>query len=322
MGAPGSARGNGVSRAALEAEMARRLAEWGADSAKNVRERVTLRLASFSEHQIGRFLARLASTGGDWGYHPPDPVGRALFRDLLAVVLEPDSRIENPEALGVANERPVVLLGNHLSYADANAFEYLMVRAGLPEPAENLTTLVGPKVFSDPIRRLASLCFGTIKLPQSPSRASGEALMKAREVARLARRAIDTARARYALGEHLLVFPEGSRSRSGGLERCLAAVVRYCEAENCTIVPWGHIGCERLFPVGEAHVERATVRIRVGPAVAAAPLIERCRHRRQRVADAVGFLIADLLPPGYRGVYGKPRAELAPAREIVDELVL
>ena len=47
-----------------------------------------------------------------------------------------------------------------------------------------MTVLVGPKVYMLAVRRLASLCFGSIKIPQSQSRASGEAVMPRREVAR------------------------------------------------------------------------------------------------------------------------------------------
>ena len=60
------------------------------------------------------------------------------------------------------------------------------VDAGYAEVANGLTVLAGPKVFAKPIRRMASLCFGAIKMPQSQSTASGEAVMPRREVARLA----------------------------------------------------------------------------------------------------------------------------------------
>ena len=41
---------------------------------------------------------------------------------------------------------------------------------------------------------------------------------------------------------------------------------------------------------------------RFGPAVDAARLRALC-GRRSEVADTVGYLVADLLPPAYRGVY-------------------
>ena len=66
------------------------------------------------------------------------------------------------------------------------------------EVADRMTVLVGPKVYMLPVRRLASLCFGAIKIPQSQSRASGEAVMPRREVARLAMQTLQSVAQRYA----------------------------------------------------------------------------------------------------------------------------
>ena len=89
-------------------------------------------------------------------------------------------------ALDFARSQPVFFIANHLSYIDANVIDALLVDAGYAEVANGLTVLAGPKVFALPIRRMASLCFGAIKMPQSQSTASGEAVMPRREVARLA----------------------------------------------------------------------------------------------------------------------------------------
>ena len=320
MGAEANAGDTSVDRAALAAEMVGVLANWGADTPDELQARITELLAAFSDAELRDHLASAAATGREWGYYPPDPVARRISRDVMGHVLCAGSRIENPEELEPARERGAVFLGNHLSYVDVNALDYLMQVAGYAGVADRITTLVGPKVFTHPLRRLASLCFGTIKLPQSTSRASGEAVMSAREVAKLARQTFRTASERRERGEHLLVFPEGSRSRTGRLQRCLAAVARYLEAEDGLIVPWGHRGCEELFPVGDERVHPATVRVRIGTPVRCADLFERCDRRRQLIADVVGVLIADLLPEGYRGVYGEDGEPLRRAREIADEL--
>jgi 1-acyl-sn-glycerol-3-phosphate acyltransferase len=238
----------------------------------------------------------------------------------MSRVLQPGSEIQNADALATARDRSAVLVGNHLSYIDVNVFEYLMDRASFGDVAERLTTVVGPKVFTQPIRKLASLCFATVKLPQSTSRASGEAVMSAREVARVARRTIRTALERLAQGDVLLVFPEGSRSRSGGLERCLAAVARYLESPDTWVIPWAQTGCERLFPINDDQVHPATVVAHVGAGFPAALLFERCRSRRQLVADVIGVRIAALLPERYQGVYAVGAGEFDEAREIADAL--
>src|SRR5262249_52330999 len=141
------------------------------------------------------------------------------------------------------------IFANHLSYSDANVIEVLLHNAGAGTLANRLTVIAGPKVYSNVQRRFSSLCFGTIKVPQSTARSSDEAVMSSREVARAARRVIDIAHDRLARGDALLVFPEGSRSRSGRMEPFLSAVARYIEAPDAWVLPVGLVGTERLFPV-------------------------------------------------------------------------
>lgn len=301
-------------------DLARLVATWGSDSVETLEPRMAALLSEITDEQLAVYHERMSSTGGDWDYYPPDPLARRISRTVMATVLLPGSGLENPEALLPAHERNSVLLGNHLSYVDVNVLDHLMSAAGHAEIADRLTTLVGPKVFGEPIRRLASLCFGTIKLPQSTSRASGEAVMSPREVAVLARKTIRAAAGRQREGDHLLVFPEGSRSRDGQMVRCLAAVARYLEGDSALVIPWGHHGCEQLFPVEDAQVHPAQVRMRFGAVCESARLLELCRGRRQLVADTVGYLIADCVPEAYRGYYGSVTEELREAREIAHKL--
>jgi 1-acyl-sn-glycerol-3-phosphate acyltransferase len=236
-------------------------------------------------------------------------------------VLEAGSGLENAAALEAARSGRALLLGNHLSFVDVNVLDHLMAEAGYGDVAERITALVGPKVFASPIRRLASLCFGTIKLAQSTSRASGEAVMRPREVARLAIETIRTAQQRQAEGDHLLVFPEGSRSRGARLERCLAAVARYLDTPDTILIPWAHAGAEKLMPLGADRVFAATVRVRIGTPLPAARLLEACSGHRQLAMDVVGYLIAAALPEEYRGLYARPEGELAEAHGIARGLL-
>ncbi len=300
--------------------LARLVASWGSDTASALEPQIAALLVDLSDEQLAEYREHMSRTGEEWDYYPPDPLARRLSRTVMSSVLLPGSGIDNPEALAPAHERGAVLLGNHLSYVDVNVLDQLMNEAGHVAIADRLTTLVGPKVFTVPIRRLASLCFGTIKLPQSTSRSSGEAVMSAREVAVLARKTIRAAAERRREGDHLLVFPEGSRSRDGKMVRCLAAAARYLEGDEALIVPWGHHGCEQLFPVEDAHVHPARVRVRFGASCESGRLLELCRRRRQLVADTVGYLIADCVPEAYRGLYGSAPEELREAREIADKL--
>jgi 1-acyl-sn-glycerol-3-phosphate acyltransferase len=193
---------------------------------------------------------------------------------------------------------------NHLSYSDANVVEVLLRRAGASCLADRLTAIAGPKVYSNVTRRFSSLCFGTIKVPQSSERSSEEAVMNPRDVARAARRAIEIAQERLSLGEALLIFAEGSRSRTAQMQRFLSGTSRYLEVPGTWILPIGITGTEKLFPIDGAGLHPVPITMTIGRPIAARDLRECFRKDRQSMMDHIGRAVAELLPPAYRGVYG------------------
>jgi 1-acyl-sn-glycerol-3-phosphate acyltransferase len=303
-----------VDRAALCARLAAGLADWGAGEREALERTVERELGDFSDAELARFAGRLTDTGADWGFHPHDPIARRVSRLAHTLVLLQPSELAASESLAIASKHAVFFVANHLSYIDANVLDALFVAAGCRDVADGLTVVAGPKVYALPTRRLASMCFGSIKIPQSQSIASGDAVMPRREVARLAAQTLEAVEARHRLGEHVLIFIEGTRSRSGSMQRVLAASARYFEGEGAIVIPIGLWGTERLVPLDSEKVTPAHAHARVGRPVMAAELFARAEGRRPVVADALGFLIADLLPPAYRGIYGSASAALESAR--------
>ncbi len=304
-----------VDREALIGRIADLLAEWGAGEREALVGRVTPSLADADDGELAAFPARLATTGQTWGFHPHDPICRRISRIAHGLVLRPGSALEASDALAFARHQPVFFIANHLSYIDANVIDALLVDAGHADVANELTVLAGPKVFAKPIRRMASLCFGAIKMPQSQSTASGEAVMPRREVARLAQETLLTVEERRQKGDHLMVFVEGTRSRTATMQRVLPAAARYFEAPGTQIVPIGLWGTEKLMRLETETVTPSEVHARVGRVVDAAELFERANGKRPVVADALGYLIADLLPPEYRGEYASDATAVA-ARDV------
>src|SRR4029434_9634206 len=100
-----------------------------------------------------------------------------------------------------------------------------------------LTAIAGPKVYSSLKRRFSSLCFGTIKTPQSSSLSSEDAVMSPREVARASRQSIEVAHQRLQSGDALLVFAEGTRSRSFGLQPMLAGAPGLFRRRDGLVLP-------------------------------------------------------------------------------------
>lgn len=243
-----------------------------------------------------------------WGYYPPDPLARRIHHVLADRFLCAESLVTGTAHLSHAAAAPsAVIVANHVSYADANVIEVLLQRSCGAAVASRLTALAGPKIFSDRRRRFSSLCFGTIKVPQSADVSSEEAVLTARDVARAARQSIDAAFARLAAGDLLVMFGEGTRSRTAEMQRMLPGTARYLARPGTTVVPVGLAGAEHLFPIGDPTIHPARVVMAVGRPLAAQTLFARANGDRRVVMDAIGLAVADVLPPEYRGVYGDRR---------------
>jgi 1-acyl-sn-glycerol-3-phosphate acyltransferase len=257
---------------------------------------------------------RLAKSGTDWGYNPPDPLARRIHHVLANWTLKPESALVGLEHGVTVAGKPVVLVANHLSYSDANVLEVMLYRNRL-ELAERLTVVAGPKVYSNPKRRFSSLCFGTIKTPQPPTRASENAVMPLRDLVRAARQSIDMAHERLAAGEALVIFGEGTRSRTRGLQQMMKGVDRYLDPDGTWVMPVGIVGSDEMYPIGDDTLYPVRIVVSLGRPVDAGLLRERSSGDGRVMMDAVGLAIANLLPPEYRGAYADA-ADLGEARAV------
>lgn len=293
-----------LERDPLVAAIAQVLAGYDISTVATVRRRLEQEIDTAGPAALAALSARLACSGDDWAYYPPDPLARRVHHVVADCLLDPASRLHGGEHLRAVAGHPVVILANHLSYSDANLLEILLTRSGAAEMANRLTVIAGPKVYSSVTRRFSSLCFGTIKVAQSSGRASEDAVMTPRDVARAARRSIEMAHERLANGDALLVFAEGTRSRTRGLQAMLPAVARYVEVPGTIILPVGITGTDRLFPIGDEIVHSVAIVARVGTPIDAHWLRAHAGGDRRIMMDVVGHAIATLLPADHRGVYG------------------
>ena len=288
--------------------------------AAQAQERVRSVLGLAQPTELGRLMQRMTSTGTDWEYLESDEMARRLSHALGTLVFEPGSALEGTEHLHVAEKGPVTFLVNHLSFADANVLECFLAFAGFESIAGRLTVLVGPKVYTDPLRRLMSLCFGAIKTPQSATLATGEAVMSKRAIAAAAASTLRHFEARREAGDRLLIFVEGSRSRTASMQAALPAVSRYIENPDAVLIPVGLTGSEELVPIGDERVHPTRVVARVGRPLRASELWRHANSKRRLLMDVVGLKIAELVPVSYRGVYGEDASGLEEARAVAANL--
>jgi 1-acyl-sn-glycerol-3-phosphate acyltransferase len=260
---------------------------------------------------------RLAKSGTDWGYNPPDPLARRIHQVLANWTLKPGSTLIGAEHGAAVEGKPVVLVANHLSYSDANVLEVMLHRSRL-QLAERLTVVAGPKVYSNPKRRFSSLCFGTIKTPQPPTRASENAVMPLRDLVRAARQSIEMAHERLANGEALVIFGEGTRSRTRGMQQMMKGVDRYLDPPGTLVMPVGIVGSDEMYPIGDDTLYPVRIVVSLGRPVDAQQLRDRSNGDGRVMMDAVGLAIASLLPPEYRGVYAD--GEAGEARAVFADL--
>ncbi len=128
-------------------------------------------------------------------------------------------------------------------------------------------------------------------------------MLNGREVARAARRSIDAALGRLREGDALVLFAEGTRSRTGEMQSMLAGAARYLEVPGTWVLPAGLTGSEALFPVDVSTPRPARVVLHLGRPIRASALVARADGDRRLIMDAIGLAVAETLPAEYRGVY-------------------
>lgn len=186
-------------------------------------------------------------------------------------------------------KKPRIFVCNHLSNSDG-----LVLNKVLKEKSDPYF-IAGVKLSNNPVTNIGTKIVKNIAI--KPSSADKEAITKV----------VKTLKS----GEDILVFPEGTRSRTGEMIEGKKGVLLFARMSKAEIIPIGMSGTEKLLPIsksgdmGGEKWNHADVAINIGDKIDF-PAKEKDEDRHEyedRCMDILMRSIAELLPKNYRGVY-------------------
>jgi len=264
---------------------------------------VTAALEEASDQAVQTMQDTFLRAGDGYVLYPADPLARRITRAFMGQ-LSPGWQVEGRDALErflTTGPRRRMIVCNHLSYTDTQLTDSILCLAGQAAVADRLVAIAGPKVYTDPWRRMAAVALNTRKTAQSSAVATEQANVTPRELAAIAFETIADCERLMDAGSLVLLYPEGSRSRTGRLRPFLRASSRYLQMGELQILPIAQTGSERVYPIDSPLMYAHPVRIAIGEPFLAS------EHPGKAVALAEAHRrVAALLPEPYQPAEGDP----------------
>ncbi|WP_017413454.1 lysophospholipid acyltransferase family protein [Clostridium tunisiense] len=186
-------------------------------------------------------------------------------------------------------EGPIIFICNHLSNSDG-----IILNEVLKE--KDPVFIAGVKLTANEFTRNGFKFVKTIQI--KPNSADKEAISKIIEVLKA--------------GKNIMMFPEGTRSRTGAMIEGKKGLLLIAKMSKATIVPIGMCGTEKFLPINdedmaEENFNYADITINFGePMTVPKKLEDEDKNQySDRAMTEIMCGIAKMLPEKYRGVYSE-----------------
>lgn len=184
---------------------------------------------------------------------------------------------------------PKIFICNHLSNSDGLVLNNVLKKDFDPY------FIAGVKLSDDPVTNIGMKIVKNI--PVKPNTADKDAITSMVKTVRN--------------GENIVIFPEGTRSRTGAMIEGKKGILLLARLTKASIIPIGMSGTEKLLPIddsgdmGKETWHNADVTIKFGkPVTLSKREKDEEKHAYEdRCLNTLMKSIANLLPEKYRGVY-------------------
>lgn len=229
-----------------------------------------------------------------WARTPTAKAARHVLQSYALkplVWMETDPRVEGLDALE-GLDRPVIFVSNHSSHLDAT----LILTSLPPEWRRHTATAAAADYFFDTWYRsiFTSVVYNGIPLQRSGARG----------------RATDLPRQLMREGWNLIIFPEGSRSRDGFVQRFRSGTARLALELEVPVVPIGIRGAAAAMPAGAGWPVRGrpVISIRYGAPIRPEPG-ETHQALTKRIHGSVARLLDEDRTSWWESVHRAERGE-------------
>ncbi len=203
-----------------------------------------------------------------------------LVNSTIKGVIRILCQVEDSQLSRIPVQGPLILVANHINFLDVP----LIYTHLLPRP---ITGLAKAETWDNPAMRPLFNMWGAIPLQR------GEADVHAM---RLSLNALQA-------NKILAISPEGTRSRTGCLQRGRPGVVVLALKSGAPLLPVAYYGGE-AFGQNMMRFQRTNFNIVVGyPFHIDSRGVKITKEIRQMITDEIMYQLAGLLPPHYRGYY-------------------